>query len=78
MEWASHSHLFVRASKCLPLTGQFCGHQLKYRVIGVNKGGQSVPSNTAAVVLGEAGFFLLGNEEKGMLSKSLLSKIESL
>ena len=33
------------------LTGQPRGQQLEYRVIAVNAGGNSVPSNTAAVVL---------------------------
>jgi len=33
------------------LTNQPRNQQLEYRVIGVNNGGQSVPSNTAAVVL---------------------------
>jgi len=33
------------------MTDQPRGQQLEYRVIGVNAGGQSVPSNTAAVVL---------------------------
>ena len=35
----------------LHMTGQPRGQQLEYRVIGVNSGGQSTPSNTAAVVL---------------------------
>ena len=35
----------------LTLIGQPRGRQLEYRVIAINSGGQSVPSNTAAVVL---------------------------
>jgi hypothetical protein len=33
------------------LTGQPRGARLEYRVIAMNAGGQSAPSNTAAVVL---------------------------
>lgn len=35
----------------LQLTGQPRGKQLEYRVVAINAGGHSVPSNTAAVVL---------------------------
>lgn len=52
MESSSHTPLFVlRTSHFVPLTGHSRGHQLKYRVIGVNADGQSVDGTTAAVVL---------------------------
>lgn len=35
----------------LHLTGQPRGQQLEYRILAINAGGNSVPSNTAAVVL---------------------------
>jgi hypothetical protein len=41
----------IAPKKRITLTEEPRGHQLEYRIIAVNTGGNSAPSNTAAVLL---------------------------
>jgi len=50
-QFGAWSQVGVALDSEITLTGQPRGSQLEYRVIAINAGGQSVPSNTAAVVL---------------------------